>query len=239
MPRKSYSVHYIYKTVCKITNRFYIGMHSTFDLDDGYLGSGTRLQRSIKKYGRDNHHREILEFCQNRNTLVERERELITEELIHDPNCMNLEPGNGSIFRDPETGTNISKALKGRKLSVEQRKNIGKALKGRKNGPLSEEHKRKIREFNLGRKASEETKKKMSSTHSRIWSDKGGHTEESRLKMSLNRRGKWNPNSSRKGMKNSEESNCKNAESHRGKKVSEETKRKISEYWRKRREQSN
>ena len=104
---------------------------------------------------------------------------------------------------------------------------------------MSEEHKRKIREFNLGRKASEETKKKMSSTHSRIWSDKGGHTEESRLKMSLNRRGKWNPNSSRKGMKNSEESNCKNAESHRGKKVSEETKRKISEYWRKRREQSN
>lgn len=29
--------HYIYKTTCLITNRYYIGMHSTDNLEDGYI----------------------------------------------------------------------------------------------------------------------------------------------------------------------------------------------------------
>ena len=65
--------HYIYKTTCIITNRFYIGMHSTDNLQDGYIGSGKRLYYSIKKYGKENHTCEILEFLPDRLSLKNRE----------------------------------------------------------------------------------------------------------------------------------------------------------------------
>lgn len=91
--------HYIYKTICIITNKFYIGMHSTDNLDDGYVGSGKRLWYSINKHGKENHICEILEFLESRELLKERERELVNEDLLNDSKCMNLklggEGGNG------------------------------------------------------------------------------------------------------------------------------------------------
>lgn len=85
--------HYIYKTTCLVTNRYYVGMHSTDDLNDGYMGSGIRLRRSIKKHGIQQHRREILEQFENRAILREHEKELVNEKLIADPLCMNIARG--------------------------------------------------------------------------------------------------------------------------------------------------
>jgi hypothetical protein len=93
MPRKPHTFNFIYKTTCLVTGRYYIGMHSTSNLDDNYLGSGTRLWKSIKKYGKDNHSREILEFLPDRKSLAEREREIVDESVINDPLSMNLMKG--------------------------------------------------------------------------------------------------------------------------------------------------
>ena len=60
MARTQKKCHYIYKTTCSITNRFYIGMHSTDNIDDNYLGSGKRLWNSINYHGKENHKKEIL-----------------------------------------------------------------------------------------------------------------------------------------------------------------------------------
>lgn len=85
--------HFIYKTTCKVNGKFYYGMHSTDSLDDGYVGSGTRLWHAIKKHGRENFSIEILEFLPDRESLKKREAELITEEMLKDPMCMNLKLG--------------------------------------------------------------------------------------------------------------------------------------------------
>jgi hypothetical protein len=77
-------------------------MHSTSNLEDGYIGSGQRLWKSIKKHGRENHSTEILEWLPDRSSLKLREKEIVNEELLTDPMCMNLalggEGGNGSLF---------------------------------------------------------------------------------------------------------------------------------------------
>lgn len=90
--------HYIYKTTCTITNKFYIGMHSTDNLEDGYIGSGKRLWYSINKHGKDNHVCEILEFLPDRKTLKEREKQIVNAELINEELCMNLQLGGGGGF---------------------------------------------------------------------------------------------------------------------------------------------
>jgi hypothetical protein len=102
MPRKAHTFNFIYKTTCLITGRYYIGLHSTSNLDDAYLGSGTRLWKSIKKYGKKNHKREILEFLPDRKALAAREREIVDESIINDPMCMNLMKGGeaGGFIND-------------------------------------------------------------------------------------------------------------------------------------------
>jgi hypothetical protein len=87
--------HYIYKTTCSVTNKFYIGMHSTDKLEDGYKGSGKMLWYSIRKHGKENHTTEILEHLPSREELKLRESILVNEELLGDVLCMNLCLGGG------------------------------------------------------------------------------------------------------------------------------------------------
>ncbi len=84
--------HYIYKIV-RDDGKYYIGMHSTDDLHDDYFGSGRLISRSIKKYGKRRHSKQILEFLPTREALRFREKELVTEELLDDKLCMNLALG--------------------------------------------------------------------------------------------------------------------------------------------------
>ena len=82
MSRKEKQYHYIYKTTNIVNGKFYIGIHSTNDLNDGYIGSGKRLWYSINKYGKEIFKCEILEYFSDRESLYKKERELVNEELF-------------------------------------------------------------------------------------------------------------------------------------------------------------
>ena len=102
--------HYIYKIICEVTNKFYIGMHSTDDLDDGYFGSGKRLWFSINYHGKGNHSKEILEFLPTRQALKNREKELVNVELLDEELCLNLQIGGGGGFSSEQHAYNFHSA---------------------------------------------------------------------------------------------------------------------------------
>lgn len=77
-------------------------MHSTSNLEDGYIGSGRRLRLSINKHGIENHFKEILEFLESRQDLKDREHQLVNEDILKDPMCMNLQLGGGGGFSSIE-----------------------------------------------------------------------------------------------------------------------------------------
>ena len=167
MPRKSKKHHFIYKTTNLINNKFYVGMHSTDNLEDGYVGSGKRLGNSIQKYGLENHGFEILEFLSSREELKKREAEVVNEELLADPLCMNLKFGG-------EGGWDHTKSmdLKARQFrAVEAKRNNGSHGRNLqlypdiwKSGIEAISNKRKSGEIPgswTGKKHSEETKQKM------------------------------------------------------------------------------
>lgn len=96
--------HFIYKTTNLLNNKFYIGMHSTSNLNDGYLGSGKKLKYSLQKYGIENFKCEIIEYYNDRKSLADRERELVNKNLLKDIMCMNLiiggEGGRGFTIKE-------------------------------------------------------------------------------------------------------------------------------------------
>ena len=71
--------------VYKVTNRFdgkiYIGVHSTLNENDRYMGSGVEIKKAIKKEGKKSFIKEILFVFDTRNKMLAKEKELVTKEF--------------------------------------------------------------------------------------------------------------------------------------------------------------
>lgn len=94
-------MHYIvYKTKNILNGKYYIGVHKTSDLDDGYLGSGQLLKKSIEKYGKSNFIRETLfEAFSYENAFIVEKEILKDHEEYFGNMCYNLNKGGkGSWF---------------------------------------------------------------------------------------------------------------------------------------------
>lgn len=171
MARREKQYHYIYKTTCIVNGKYYIGMHSTDNLEDGYMGSGKRLRRSLNKHGKENFKFEILEFLPDRVSLKEREKELVNEELIKDSLSMNIKVGGEGGFVDEEHKIKflISSQI-GRNLGIEKIRFLSKNEDWVLNRNLKIKEGLKKSNFNhntfLNKQHSEETKKKMSKIRS-------------------------------------------------------------------------
>ena len=150
----------IYKTINKINNKIYIGK-DVYN-NPNYLGSGKMLKKAIKKYGKENFKKEIIESCDDEQKLSNREIYWIDKLNATDNNIgYNIAIGGSGGWLGEKVNEKRKKSLTGRKFSDNHRKNLSKSLSGRK---LSEDHHKKIVESrrNNGRPwASENWKKVM------------------------------------------------------------------------------
>lgn len=169
MPRKQKKYHFIYKTTCLITGKFYVGMHSADNLEDGYLGSGKILGYSIGKHGRENHQRVILEFSSSREELKQREKEIVNEELLAQPLNINLKyGGEGGGFlaeANKKNSFHVLGAIAANRIRREKlaQKMLDPGFKDRWRAKISENNS-KSPPF-LGKSHSLKTKKQMSAAH--------------------------------------------------------------------------
>lgn len=195
--------HIVYKTVNMINSKFYIGKHSTDCLEDGYLGSGLLIRAAIELYGRENFKREILFNESSSEVASVKEREMVTEDLLKNPQCYNIALGG--------TGGNLGEEINQR---------IGKKMSALLSGiPKTEKHKQALREV-WKKKCYEvpyEIRDKIKRTLIETWATMGAderklkcghpgksngffgktHTEKSIQQMKLklpNRKGSNNPN---------------------------------------------
>jgi hypothetical protein len=82
--------YYFYKITNLINNHYYYGIHSTNKLNDGYMGSGTRLRLAYEKYGIENFKKDIICFFDNWEELCDYERFVVNQELVDSNECYNL-----------------------------------------------------------------------------------------------------------------------------------------------------
>jgi group I intron endonuclease len=142
----------IYITKNLLNNKKYIGKDS--HNNPNYLGSGTLLLEDIKKYGRDNFQKEILEICTKEN-LGEREEYWINYfDAVKSKNFYNI--------RSQTSGWH-NKDLNKDKYDYVCNK-IGKSNKGKLKPMLStdQERKDKLRKANLGKPKPEGFGKRIS-----------------------------------------------------------------------------
>lgn len=164
--------NFIYKTTNLKNDKFYIGMHSTSNLGDGYIGSGKELRNSVRYWGKENHSFVILEYFPNRKSLINREKEIVDEALLENPKCMNIalggEGGSGFINEDHMKKCCNAGNEKFKELlkDPEYKKEFSKKTKGSETWKrLHKEGRVKYDTF-TNKKHSEESKKKIGETNS-------------------------------------------------------------------------
>jgi hypothetical protein len=74
--------HIVYKTTNNLNGYIYIGIHSTNNIDDGYIGSGVRFSKEVSKIGKEHFTREILHYYDTREEALNKEREIVNKDFV-------------------------------------------------------------------------------------------------------------------------------------------------------------
>lgn len=107
MQEKKYN--FVYQTKNMVNGKLYIGVHTTNNLNDGYIGCGIRkanftynekkcksiFQKAVKKYGYHNFKMEILDFFDTAEEAFKEEEYLINQEWLDRGDTYNMVLGGG------------------------------------------------------------------------------------------------------------------------------------------------
>lgn len=142
--------YYIYKITNKLNGKSYIGQHKVPDKPENfkrYMGGGIAITEAIKKYGKENFDKIILENIEDdeKHLLTsEREKFWIKQEKTLYPNGYNISPGGeGGCTKESAAKGVATKKARGYKASEETKRKISEANKGK---PKSDVHKKHLSE---------------------------------------------------------------------------------------------
>lgn len=200
----------VYLTTNLVNGKQYVGSHRTKNINDSYIGSGYALIKSIKKYGKENFKREILEYCDDIKEARKLEQIYIEKYNTLTPNGYNISPTGGM---GEWCGKHSDESLV--KMSISQKKRFDNI-----------EEKEKI-------------SKRFSGTYEDLYgkvkSDKMKNEKSIFFQKNNPIKGKFGENNPNFGSKRTEESKKKMSESLKDKPKSEEHKKSLSKAWEKRR----
>lgn len=101
--------HYVYITTTN-DDRVYVGVHSPWNLDDGYHGSGDEIRKLLPTGAELK--TTVLEFFRTREEALAMERHIVNPVFLAEPDVMNKVPGGDDTRHDtpdetptPATGT--------------------------------------------------------------------------------------------------------------------------------------
>lgn len=155
-------MYVIYKTTNTTDGKFYIGFHSTPDLNDSYMGSGKLLRRAMVKHGVENFTKEILYVFPTKEEALLKENEIVDGDFVNRDDTYNLKIGgeggwdyiNERVSSDPEFKSKMYKKSSER---IKELYSLGVLRQdGKHNGNYGKTP------WNKGLKTPEETKKKIS-----------------------------------------------------------------------------
>lgn len=161
----------VYQIKNLLNDKIYVGVHKTNDINDDYMGSGTRIKQAIEKYGLENFEKTILKECKTEKEMFALEAEIVNDEFLLRNDTYNLKLGGNGGWDHFSTIPELREA-RDKRMSE-----LGKSCT---DIPLTEKHKEKISNsvkiaiaegrLNLptggtgfaGKSHSEESKKKIS-----------------------------------------------------------------------------
>lgn len=160
---------FIYITTNMINGKRYLGQKRFDNHWKNYLGSGAIFKHALKKYGKENFSRNIIQICFSEDELNKAEYDLtIFLNVVEDPNWYNLKEGGLNGRHGEEARQKISKNHAD--VSGKNHPMFGKHI--------TEEHRKRLRDGYIekcsgknnpwyGKHLSEETKNKISETTSK------------------------------------------------------------------------
>ena len=160
---------YTYRVDCTAVGwegYYYLGQHSTNDLNDGYKGSGRRIKEYYKQHPND-YIFTILEFYTDKLSLAKGEQELINNLYETDEYCLNLRGGQLGTTYTEEAKCKMRKKHKMTKegssvLSLSASKRFTGKPSWNKGLKMDEEFCNKVKVFQTGKKRDKSVGEKIS-----------------------------------------------------------------------------
>lgn len=90
---QEHKIHYLYCIENKVNSKIYVGVHSTENFDDGYMGSGVALRKAINKYGIENFEKSIIKFFDSSDEMYLAESEIVNTQFVNSQLTYNMKIG--------------------------------------------------------------------------------------------------------------------------------------------------